>query len=89
MRSRILIGMLVVFGAGPAGAQGYSLQEQEACTGDAFRFCQNFIPDIPRITACLEARRAELSPACQRMFDPERDRRSDTPGRPMSLPRGQ
>ena len=79
MTSRFVFGTLFVLATFPAGAQGYSIQEQEACTGDAFRLCQSAIPDIPRITACLEGKKAELSPGCQRMFDPGRDRHLDAP----------
>ena len=48
-------------------------EEAEAtnlCRGDAFRLCMNEIPDRERITACLQRRRADLSPGCQTMFAP-------------------
>jgi len=53
---------------------GYSFEEEQACAGDAFRLCANMIPDIPKITACMEAKKDQLSPKCARMFQPGRDR---------------
>jgi hypothetical protein len=61
------------------GGQGYSFEEQEACTSDAFRFCSEFIPDIPRITTCMQAKRDQLSPRCAKMFAPDRDRHLNDP----------
>jgi hypothetical protein len=63
----------------PALSEGYSYEEQEACTGDAFRLCSEFIPDIPRITACMEAKRDQLSPRCAKMFEGDHERHLDEP----------
>src|SRR5208282_2642654 len=48
----------------PAAAQG-SDEARQACTPDAMRLCSEFIPDVPRITACMKARHAQLSAACR------------------------
>ncbi len=56
-----------------AGAVFYQLdaahavtpEQQQACTPDAMRLCQEFIPDVARVTACMRAKRAQLSPACR------------------------
>jgi hypothetical protein len=48
----------------PAGAQG-TPQQQQACQPDAFRLCNEFIPDVPKIQACMSRKRAQLSPACR------------------------
>lgn len=42
--------------------------EQAACTPDVFRLCSRYIPSESRIVACLIASRAQLSPACGRVF---------------------
>ena len=47
-----------------AAAQG-SPETREACTPDAMRLCSEFIPDVPRITACMNAKHAQLSAACR------------------------
>jgi hypothetical protein len=37
---------------------------QQACTPDAMRLCSQFIPDVAKITACMKAKRSQLSSAC-------------------------
>jgi hypothetical protein len=76
----LALPFLSMVGMTPASSQeGYSYEEQEACTGDAFRLCSEFIPDIPRITACMEAKRDQLSPRCAKMFTAGRERHLDDP----------
>jgi hypothetical protein len=57
----------VAFAAAPAGAQG-TPEQQQACQSDAFRLCSEFIPDVPRTTACMKRNRARLSPVCRAEF---------------------
>ncbi len=75
-KSKLLIASLALSAMinAPALGQSYSYEEQEACTGDAFRLCSEFIPDIPRITSCMYAKRQQLSPRCAKMFTAGRDR---------------
>ena len=47
-----------------------SEKDQEACTPDVFRLCQDFIPDEGAIVACLQAKRVQLSPACAPVIFP-------------------
>ena len=79
MNGKFVAGLIIlatVAWSGAAAAQdAYTQEEQDACTADAFRLCGDAIPDIPRITACLQARQPELSPPCAKMFEPGRDRR--------------
>jgi hypothetical protein len=49
-------------------AQAYTPEQQQACTGDAFRLCGDAIPDVDRVTACMIARRSLLSPGCRVYF---------------------
>ncbi|MBE7220474.1 MAG: hypothetical protein INR64_18555, partial [Caulobacteraceae bacterium] len=37
-----------------AHAQG-TQEQQDACAPDAFKLCQNTIPDIPKTEACMRA----------------------------------
>ncbi|WP_289015834.1 hypothetical protein [uncultured Methylobacterium sp.] len=39
------------------------------CRSDALRLCMSEIPDRERITACMKANRARLSPGCQTVFN--------------------
>jgi hypothetical protein len=50
----------------PAAAQ--SPEVRQACTNDAFRLCNQFIPDVGRTKACLFRYRASLSPVCRAAF---------------------
>ena len=47
----------------------FSSEEQQMCTGDAFRLCSSEIPNIPRITACMMKQRANLSSGCRAVMD--------------------
>ena len=44
---------------------------REACTPDVMRLCNDYVPDIPQIVACLRRERANLSPACGEIFAAE------------------
>lgn len=71
-------------------AHAYTQEEQQACQPDAFRLCGSEIPDVDRVTACMIARKAQLSPQCRRFFraGPEGDEAAARPvaaGRPMSI----
>ena len=46
----------------------YTPDQQQACSGDAFRLCGPEIPDVDRVTACMIARKSELSPGCRIYF---------------------
>ena len=52
----------------PTAGRAYTDEQQQACTGDAFRLCSSAIPDVDRVTACMIARKAELSPGCRVFF---------------------
>jgi hypothetical protein len=72
----------------PTGAQAYTQDEQQACSGDAFRLCSAEIPDVDRVTVCMIRNKSQLSPGCRVFFrEPERET-AVTPvaaGRPLSI----
>jgi hypothetical protein len=41
---------------------------QQACTPDVMRLCNAEIPDVGRITSCMQRNRTNLSPACGAVF---------------------
>ena len=43
-------------------------EDQEACTPDVFRLCQQFVPDERRILSCLRQNMRNLSPACRKVL---------------------
>jgi hypothetical protein len=84
MRSRLAsvlcLSAGLVLGAGSALAQAYDpdrmpsqgdQKAREACTPDVMRLCNDYIPDVPQIVACLKRERANLSPACGEIFAAE------------------
>jgi len=46
----------------PGAGYAYTADQEQACTGDAFRLCSADIPDVDRITACMIRSKAQLSP---------------------------
>ena len=85
----IQLGMLLAFALGisisPAIGQGYTPEQEQACTGDAFRLCSSEIPDISRVTACMVAKKSQLSPACRAQFRPDPEPR-EAAARPAGRP---
>jgi hypothetical protein len=72
----------------PSLGHAYTAEEQQACSGDAFRLCSAEIPDVDRVTVCMVRNKAQLSPGCQVFFrqDSEASETTDAPaGRPMSI----
>ena len=64
----------IVVGAWPATAWSYTMEQQQACMGDAFRLCGSDIPDVDRVTACMVRQRSQLSPGCRAFFrEPARE----------------
>jgi hypothetical protein len=49
----------------------YTVEQQQMCTGDAFRLCSSEIPNIPAITACMRKNKANLSTGCRAVMDKE------------------
>ena len=66
---RIALTLALTLVASLALAQGDEDDQREACMGDAFKFCGNYIPDHQRIAACLEAKRTQITPQCRSLLD--------------------
>ena len=47
----------------------YTAEQQQMCTGDAFKFCSSEIPNISAVTACMYKHRSELSAGCRAVMD--------------------
>jgi hypothetical protein len=75
----------------PETGHAYTQEEQQACQPDAFRLCSSEIPDIDRVTACMVAKKSQLSPECRRFFrspdppPPSAASQIPPPGRPLSI----
>lgn len=63
----LIAGLASISAPAPAAAQG-TPEQRQACTDDAFRFCQATIPDAQRTKACLIGNMRRLSAACRTAF---------------------
>ena len=50
------------------GAREKAAEFQKACSKDAKKLCKGIAPGQGRVLACLESRKAELSPPCQALM---------------------
>jgi len=50
--------------AAPAQAQAPAINPEQACKDDAFRLCNNYIPDRDKVGACLRRAGRSLSRDC-------------------------
>ena len=53
----------------PTASQAYTIEQEEMCSGDAMRLCFSDIPNVKRITACMEQHRDSLSEGCRAVFE--------------------
>ncbi|OCK62449.1 hypothetical protein [Bradyrhizobium sp. LMTR 3] len=82
----LLLAAALAVSISPAVSQTYTPEQEQACTGDAFRLCSSDIPDISRVTACMVRNKSQLSPACRAHFRPESDEITARPvGRPTVI----
>jgi hypothetical protein len=63
-RLALPVGALLLCGVGGASAE-VPADVQQACTPDAMRLCSDTIPDVAKTTACMKAKRAQLSQECR------------------------
>ena len=76
VRSRMFqFGLMLAAGfsvsMSPAASQGYTPEQQQACSGDAMRLCGAYVPDVDRITVCMIQNKSQLSPGCRVFFRPD------------------
>ena len=70
---RPVIGLAALLGLGlafasPAAAQQWTPEQRAACEPDAMRLCNQYVPDVQRVSACMSHYRRYLSPACRAAF---------------------
>jgi hypothetical protein len=58
---------ITLLAASSAHAAG-TPEQRRACRKDAMKFCREFVPDVKRITACMEKNVRKLSPLCRTQF---------------------
>jgi hypothetical protein len=64
----LAVGGMVAQGAAFAQDNRGTMEQQMACTPDVWRLCSDQIPDVNRITACLQQNTPQLSSACRAVF---------------------
>jgi hypothetical protein len=69
MRKQIALAIVLALGASTA-ALAATQEEEQACTNDAFQYCQNFIPDRNRVFTCLVENRNQISVPCHMAMAP-------------------
>ncbi len=67
-RSGLMLAIALSLSFLSTAAYAYTPEQQQACTGDAFRLCGDAIPDVDRVTACMIRNRSLLSPGCRVYF---------------------
>jgi hypothetical protein len=81
-------GLLLVMALSvlPTASRAYTPEQEQACSGDAFRLCSADIPDVDRVTACMVRNKSQLSPECRVHFraGPEPSQASAA-GKPMNI----
>jgi hypothetical protein len=70
-RSGLVVATVLVVGMFSTASHAYTLEQQEMCSGDAMRLCSSEIPNVDRITACMERQRDSLSDGCKAVFEAE------------------
>jgi hypothetical protein len=61
-------GLALTLASFPAAAQQWTPKQRAACEADAMRLCNQYIPDVQRVSGCMSAYRRYLSPACRAVF---------------------
>ncbi len=46
-------------------SHAYTAEEERLCMSDAFKFCSSEIPNIDKVTICMQKNKAQLSPGCK------------------------
>jgi hypothetical protein len=91
-RGKLAVATLLALGMLTTASRAYTLEQQQMCSGDAMRFCSSEIPNVDRITACMERQRDYLSEGCRAVFEVETPAAateaptSDAPGARPSKP---
>jgi hypothetical protein len=79
-RGKLLVATAFALGLLTTASQAYTLEQEQMCSGDALRLCSSEIPNVERITACMERQRDSLSEGCRAVFE------TDTPAAATAAP---
>jgi hypothetical protein len=92
---KLAVATALALGMLTTASHAYTFEQQQMCSGDAMRLCSSEIPNVDRITACMERQRDYLSEGCRAVFEvetpaatteaPARDAPAAKPSRPINL----
>ena len=85
---KLLVATALAFSALTSASYAYTPEQQQLCQGDAMRLCGEFIPDVDRITACMIAKKSQLSEGCRAVFDQQQQSSASygsRPSRPLNI----
>lgn len=68
-RCKLMVATALMFGMLTTVSHAYTLEQEQMCSGDAMRLCASEIPNVDRITACMERQRDALSEGCRAVFE--------------------
>jgi len=66
----------------PSLVHAYTEEQRRLCSDDAMRLCSADVPDVERITACMQRQYAALSNGCKSVFRGEKVEASARPKKP-------
>ena len=75
MQKVIAFAFLLSLAVFTGNASAATAEEQAACQDDAFKFCNDAVPDEEKVKACLIENRRKLTPACRAILSGGRSRR--------------
>jgi hypothetical protein len=75
MRRVFWIVLSLAMSASATGSAQGTEEQRAACKSDAFRLCDDYVPDAAAVEQCLRANMRRLSPACRREFGGGKRRR--------------
>jgi hypothetical protein len=76
MRKVLVAFAFVIVGlALPASAQQPTMAQRQACEQDAYRLCDQFIPNENLVKQCLIKNMSRLNPVCRSAFRPAKGKK--------------
>jgi hypothetical protein len=81
----LMLATALAFSMLPSAGRAHTPEQEQACSGDAFRLCGADIPDVERITACIIRNKSQLTPACRAFFRENEATATPPAAKPLSI----
>jgi hypothetical protein len=63
-----VLAVLALVATTAASHAAGTYEQRRACRADAMKFCRDQVPNVKRVTACMEKNIRKLSPPCRAQF---------------------